>query len=302
MNDLLLWMSVRGAGSLASFREGAGTYWAKDLAWQARRAPFRTAMWNLDKLGHAEFGRSAAGAGWRVAPAVAAVSLQAGEAIAIMCGSRPPSVIDAACSPSHGVRAHISSQADGPDRIQLAAASVSEIASFAIRIGAALQWNAPDALLSAQVAVRAMRFEPTSLPVSDEWEIHRFSKSKKRWAQITKAGARVLENGLLRYRSERGTSFFLRESSATLSCPEVATGKFRALPRRSRAISYDAARCELWFDAGCRPPPLVERALVISSGRLPENRSDHLVYLGISRSTVQRTSDVLGQRVEEATS
>nr|WP_281722995.1 hypothetical protein [Nitrosomonas nitrosa] len=299
MNDLLLWMSVRGSGSAASFRHGAQEYWQRSAEGQTRRQSFRTAMWNLDKLGHAEFGASAAGAGWRIAPTVLAVTRAEDRVAAVVCGARPPGLREAIVSAPDGINSAIGANNEGPDFIRITAPTISTMSAFAARIGATLQWNAPAALLSAQNAIRDVRLEPASLPVSEEWETHRFSKSKKRWEPITKAGAAELHRGLLRYRSDRGSLYFVREKDETLACPDVAIGKFKILPRRGRAMFFSPNREELMIDAGCRPPRLFERALVVASGELPTIRSDMLIYPAITRGFAASAAAQLGQRLEE---
>ncbi len=300
MNDLLLWMSVRGSGSEASFRQGAQEYWQRSAETLPGRQSFRTAMWALDQLGHAEFGAPAVGAGWRIAPTVAAAS-RAGDCVAaVVCGARPPAILDAIASPPPDVRCAIGPNQDGPDRIQVTAPTIAAMSAFVSSIGAALQWNAPEALLSTQSAIGDVVLQPASLPVSDEWATHRFSKSRKRWQSITKAEALELRRGLLRYRSDRGSLYFVRENGETLACPDVAIGKFKILPRRGRAMSYSQARQELVIDVGCRPPRVFERALTVASGFLPQVRNEMLVYPAISRGIATRAAAQLGQRLEEA--
>ena len=54
----------------------------------------RIVQWNLEKLGHAEFGQAAAGTGWRIAPPVLAASDPSGVPFAFLCGARTPALLD----------------------------------------------------------------------------------------------------------------------------------------------------------------------------------------------------------------
>ena len=89
MNDLLLWMSARHSGSIASFRSKV-----TELGHTRGRSAPRVVQWNLEKLGHAEFGQASAGTGWRVAPPILAAGDPRRDPTAFLCGARTPALLD----------------------------------------------------------------------------------------------------------------------------------------------------------------------------------------------------------------
>jgi hypothetical protein len=101
---------------------------------------------------------------------------------------------------------------------------------------------------------------------------------------------------LLRFRSEFVTTYLLHADGHSWSC-DPAVGKYRVLTPRYRPLSYNARAQELAIEASCRPPGLVERALVVSSGILPHVRGSQLIYTRVSPSTAAAAATILGQRL-----
>lgn len=295
MNRLLTWMSARGAGSLASFRgqcaeiEGAAV---RRGSW----TPHRLAAWNLSKLGHAEFAEAAQGAGWRVAPPVLAASDVHGPVRAVLCGARPDGLMRTLGVRQNGAEVRISAQDSGPDSVELRTANAKSLAVTADELKLPLQWNASLAILAACPQVSRIVLEEYPLPVGGGWTISRFSKSELRWVDATAAPAPARQPQLFRYRGDYGTVHLLKAEGRTWSC-DPAVGKFRVLTRRQRTMRYNAAIQELAISVSCRPPALVERALVIASGRLPNIRDYSLIYTSVDLATAQAAAAVLGQRL-----
>jgi hypothetical protein len=101
---------------------------------------------------------------------------------------------------------------------------------------------------------------------------------------------------LLRFKSEFGTTYILHVDGRFWSC-DPAVGKYRVLTRRYRPLTYNATAQELAIPASCRPPELVERALVVSSGLLPEVRGSQLIYTRVYPATAAAAATILGQRL-----
>ena len=76
-------------------------------------------------------------------------------------------------------------------------------------------------------------------------------------------------------------------------------GKYRILRPRNRVLGYAAADKVLSVTATCRPPALIERALVLCSGRLPAFNNGRLNFQQVGRSVAQAAAAVLGQRLHE---
>jgi hypothetical protein len=299
MNKLLLWMSVRQAGSSASFRNFLSECQAADSVTSRRSAPHRIAAWNLSKLGHAEFTDAAGGQGWRIAPPVLAADAPPGPQRAVYCGARTDATVAALNKAAAGFL-QVVPQAAAPDAIILHAENAATLSAAAAASGIPLQWNAPLAILAACQPVSTVPLEQCPMPLGAGWTISRFSKSGLQWADCSPAEARSPKTNLLRFRAEYATAYVLHSGGQCWSC-DPAVGKYRVLTRRHRALAYSASSAELAIAASCRPPELIERALVVSSGRLPQRRRDpprdQLIYSSISWATAAAVAALLGQRI-----
>lgn len=293
MNELLLWLSVRRSGSAQSFRRQAALL--ADAPIGREVAAYRLAAWNLSKLGHAEFD-AAAGTGWRIAPPVLATNGIKGPFRAVLCGARTPAIMETLVRAAGDERVACSSQARGPDTVGVSAESASALADIACQAGLPLQPNAPLAILAAYPFVHQIELEARTIPVGAGWTVNRFSKTSLAWVDSSSAEAQSIDTGFFRFRGDYGTTYVLRERGRTLAC-DAAVGKFRILMRRHKPIVYSPHSQEMAFAASCRPPELVERALVVASGRLPEFRSRTLVYACIEREVAAATAAILGQRL-----
>ena len=294
MNDLLLWMSARQAGSISSFRSIVGELRPPNAG--RGNASHRAVAWTLSKLGHAEFEAAAGETAWRVAPPVlaAATGLNA-EPLSVLCGARSEPLL-AALAAVGGPRLQRHSLNDGPDLFELRAENPDVLTRMANDAGIPIQWNAPLAVLAACPPLASVSLKERPLPIGAGWTISRFSKSGLAWVPCTTAEARAGKTNLLRFRSQYGTHYVLSAEERYFSC-DPAMGKYRVLTRRHRPLAYDATTRELAIAISCRPPELVERALVISSGRLPEVRTGKLVYTRIALATAVAAAAILGQRL-----
>lgn len=293
MNELLLWMSAKRFGSEQSFR-------AKALeldAGQARTAlaRYRLAEWNLSKLGHAEFGLTADGAGWRIAPPVLAADDFQGPWRAILCGARTSKLVQRLTEVAGTDHLSIRQQPDGPDVIELTSESAPTLAEVAVKAGIRVQWNASLALLAACTPPKDVTLQPAELPVGG-WEVSRFSKSHLAWVPSAAGEAAKVISGLFRFRADYRTTYILVEGSRPWTC-SVSEAKFRILRRQNRALSYDHTAQEIAVAISCRPPLLVERALVLCSGELPTLRDGHLIYSRVRRSVAAAVAALLAQRL-----
>jgi hypothetical protein len=300
MNKLLLWMSARQTGSLASFRNFLTESQSAGLAARRRSAPYRITAWNISKLGHAEFGTAAGGQGWRIAPPVLAAGAPEGFQQAVYCGARTDATLAALSRAAVG-SLQLVQQPQAPDAVLLRAETPAALAAVAAECGIPLQWNAPLAVLAACQPVSMVSFEECPMPLGAGWTISRFSKSRLEWSDCSAAEARSAKTNLLRFRAEHAATAYVLHSGGRFWACDPAVGKYRVLTRRHRVLAYTAASEELRIAATCRPPELIERALVVSSGRLPQLHlgppHDQLVYSSISLATASSAAAMLGQRI-----
>ena len=291
MNELLLWMSAKCAGSIQAFRAKAAELCTPTATQSARRAP----EWNMAKLGHAEFQPASGSDGWRVAPPVLAADGFETPSRAILCGARTPSLLSRLVSAAGANHTRMAVQAGGPDIIEVSPGAPPLLAEVASAAGIALQWNAPLALLSCCRPPRQELLKPVDMPVGG-WAVSRFSKTSLSWVSSSVQSAIEARSGLFRFKSEYETQHILIEGGQPFAC-DVASGKYRVLRRRHRALAYLSEDKVLKVRATCRPPLLIERALIVSSGCLPTFDDGFLLYRNVERTAAVVAAGLLGQRL-----
>jgi hypothetical protein len=289
MNELLLWMSARHSGSAEAFRSKVAA-----LGLVSGRSPHRIAQWNLGNLGHAEFAPRAGGDGWRVAPPVLAAGDPCRSGHAFLCGARTAPML-ARLSAIFGSQLSQCPQTGGPDIVQVTAPTAMSLADQAAAAHIEIQWNAPLAILACCTRPSDLQLAPTDLPLGG-WEVSRFSKSGLAWVQSSVDAARSATAGLFRFRSDFATHYILIEKGAAFAT-DAAAGKYRLLRRRYSAISYRSSDRALIVRASCRPPPLVERALILSSGALPTFANGLLTYSRVEPIVASAAATLLDQRL-----
>jgi hypothetical protein len=296
MNQLLLWMSARRSGSEQSLRAKVA-----ELEPFGLRAGtgYRQAEWDLSRLGHAEFGAAAGGPGWRVAPPVLAAGDYEEPCRAVLCGARTPRMVEALAAHAAPGAVGVQAQRWAPDLVSVSARDPAELASLAAKAGFALQWNAATAILLAATPPRTACLDRIAMPIGG-WAVSRFSKTQLAWVDSSVGEASSVAGGLFRFRAERQpTAYVLVERHEPYAC-DPAGAKYRILHRarrRNRPMSYDAASQELAVRATCRPPALVERALVVCSGGLPVFREGRIIYGRVDRGIAAAAAALLGQRL-----
>jgi hypothetical protein len=282
-NSLLLWMSARRHGSWAQFRgaveelhlgadveaEGEGD----DAPDQYALPLYQTLRFNLQRVGHAEFFAGAGeGAEWRVTPPALAVSRHASGWLGVLAGARSLSITDRLRSAvaGHNAELRMLALASYPDQILITADTRDALAAIADQAGAHWQDDAPAALLASLPPVDDPRVRyQTELPFGSEWRIDRFSPDDLVWRSATLDDARTAPAGLFRFalRHQRHVLFCSRGAAAQIP---AQVGKYLVLrQRRRQVLRYDAHKPTLSMPASCRPPFLVERALILCSGSPP---------------------------------
>ena len=295
MNPLLLWMSARQAGSASSFRARVAELQPEHARRGGGAAPHYLAAWMLSKLGHAEFHPAADGAGWRVAPPVLAASGIHASPHAVLCGARTEPLLAALAAAADAQRLHLLPQPGAPDLVEVHAESSALLSRIGADARIPIQWNAPLAILAACPPVSEIALQQQPMPIGAGWTVSRFSKSGLAWVPCTPAEIRSPRTNLFRFKGEYSTTYMLQADGRSWIC-DAAIGKYRVLTRRHRPLTYSAPTQDLAIALSCRPPELVERALVISSGRLPEVRGTDIVYTRIAPATAATAAAVLGQR------
>ena len=218
----------------------------------------------LERLGHVEFWSNQVGQGWRVVPPTLAVlSWCPGEGL--LCGARSPDLLH---------RLAIDLEVDRiaapgiPDRIVVRGSSEALVRGAA-RLDLNVQVDAPTAILSAVPGARdPATWSPMVIPETPGWTVHRFSSSHLRWAESTGREALNARTGLFRFVMRHQRFHYLRWCGRSYRVP-VQVGKYAVMRRRRGLLIYDTSSQTLSVPAVCRPPLLIERALVLCSGLLP---------------------------------
>jgi hypothetical protein len=159
-----------------------------------------------------------------------------------------------------------------PDQILITADTRDTLAAIADQAGVLLQDDAPAALLASLPPVDDPRVRyQTELPFGSDWRIDRFSPDDLIWRSATLHDARTASAGLFRFslRHQRHVLFCCRGAAARIP---GQVGKYLILHQRRRrrqVLRYDAQNRTLSMPASCRPPFLVERALILCSGLPP---------------------------------
>lgn len=311
LNHLLLWLSAKGEGSWAQFRtavevlhvdaedgsqddddEGERqTVMASDLP------VYQRARFALQRLAHVEFFANEADQGWRVVPPSIAVRPGC-DSEGVLCGARTPKLLRALGS-TQGIDVLTETGPGVPDRILVRSDSSHAMLSATRQLGLLVQPEAPEAILSALPRVRdRASWIPASIPETPGWRVHRFSPSRLSWSDTTGTKAIAASTGLFRFVMNHQRFYYLRWKGRTYSVP-VQVGKYAVMRRRRGVLAYDAEVQCVSMLAACRPPLLIERALVLCSGFLPrfDPSSRRLVYAAVPPDIARLSAQILHQEM-----
>ena len=298
LDHLLIWLSARASGSWYQFRAAVeelncaatGNDSDSDALAPSAFPPHQTVRLNLQRLGHAEFSFSPENMTWRVVPPTVAVRETRSRSIGILCGARAPDLTSRLEELPNDVTWDSLRRTDMPQRLRLIAETPQAIERAAQSLDFHIQPSAPESLLAAIPPIDDPRSRgKASAPTTPGWTIERFVPSSLRWTTQHWGSDRDLEyldferahTDLFRFRMKHQRFYFLRWRSGTFKVP-VQVGKYVVLrSRRVRGIlQYDRASSLLSVPVTCRPPLLIERALVLCSGCLPtlDNGTRRLVY------------------------
>ncbi len=310
-NALLLWMSARRQGSWQQFRAAVEELHlgdSNDIRGEDDDAPdqfslplYQALRLNLQRLGHSEFFAGAGDADWRVTPPSMAVTQHARGWIGIVVGARSRSLLQrlhAAVGTAHLETLAIP---EYPDQILVAANDQGAVASVAERAGLLLQIDAPAALLTSLPPIDdpCVRY-PTQLPFGADWRIDRFFSENLAWHSATIDDAASAPGGLFRFSLRHQQHMLFCERGAAFRIPGQV-GKYLVLrirKQRRHVLRYDGQKRMLAVPASCRPPFLVERALVLCSGSPPSYENGFLHYSEIPANIAAIAAALLRQELQ----
>ncbi len=281
-NELLLWMSARQQGSWQQFRTAVEELHMadsdgdpqgeaeEDTADQYALPLYQALRLNLQRLGHAEFFAGAGGSHWRVAPPSLAVTQHARGWLGVVAGARSRKLLQRLKDATAPTELETLSRPACPDQLRMVVGDPRTLAGIAQRSGLFLQHDAPAAiLLSLPPVDDSAVCRRADLPFGADWRIEQWSASDLGWRAATRDGALATSLDLFRFSLRHQRHVFLCSRRAAFQVPGQV-GKYVVLRRRRRQVlRYDAIGRRLSVPASCRPPFIVERALILCSGLPP---------------------------------
>lgn len=311
-NALLLWMSARRQGSWSQFKsaveelriddrdEADGE--SDDSVDQFGLSLYQTIRFNLQRLGHAEFFAGAGEADWRVTPPSLAVTHNDRGWFGVVVGARSLTLLERVCRAVESTDSTMVTRPfpSYPDQVLISADYECSMAEVAEQSGCILQSNAASALLASLPSVDdpcVRRSE--ELPFGADWRIDRFSSEKLNWRPATLNDAVIASLGLFRFSLRHRTQVLLCVKGAAFQIPGQV-GKYLILSNkrhRRQVLRYDRKGHSLSMPASCRPPFLIERALILCSGSPPSFVDGNLHYTEVPERIAMTTAALLRQEI-----
>ncbi len=302
-NEILYWLSANRAGSWAQFRSAVEDLVPRgDEAVAGPDRPYLRIRFNIQQLGHVEFFEHGCENGWRVAPPVLALSEQSNGVVGILCGARLPNLIRKIEEVADSVRREQHTGAEHPDVFRLVGDHASDLEDVAQRAGVLFQPYAPLSILSCLPRVldlKAWNSNESPLPFGRDTNITRFELTKRscRWVESSVEDAKRARDGLFRVTRFQRREHYLRLNGRTFRVRSQVGNYFVAAVRRRQLLRYDRTACQLIVPDVCRPPMLVDRALILCSGFLPrhDKETSTLTYSDIPEGIAGKAASILCQ-------
>lgn len=308
-NELLLWLSVRGEGSWRAFRAAVEKLRVpEDLdemngvrEFEDSRFPLHQQLrLNMERLGHVEFRARGCEDGWRVVPPTLATTHQRSGWIGVLCGARSDRLLELFVRTTSHLQVEVIPRADGPDAYRVLASGREELTKLCEQSSLFFQSDAPLAILSYLPPVYPpLRNGPTvEFPQGADWVIHKFLPDTLGWREMSRPDANSARTGFFRFMIYfQRPRYFLRQSGHIFELPR-AVGIYALLRwRRRNVLRYDGNSRSLTLPAACKPPRLLERALVLCSGLPPtfDARQSRLTYAQVPEDIARLAAQLLRQ-------
>jgi hypothetical protein len=311
VNELLLWLSARVQGSWQQFKAAVEELHLSDddptdpKAAEAKGPEGGLPLHQeirlmLERLGHAEFFASGCEGGWRIAPPVWAASGAEEPLSAVLCGARTLPLLERLRSTTLA-SADLQRVEDDPAPAvyRLIANSWDHLQSAAAATGIPACFDAPRAMLCVLSRVCELPEEIADLPMGCDWVVEQFDPQKLRWWASSREEACAARDGLFRFRLSYRRRHFLRRRGRSYEM-DGAAAKYACLRRHRRSVfRYISASKECVIPASCRPPLLVERALILCCGQLPafEASNATLTYRNVNADVARIAARLLDQEI-----
>lgn len=284
-NELLFWLSARRQGSWQQFRQAVEELHSgdgQDYFDNDSEFPLHQQLrLNLERLAHAEFFANDCEDGWRIAPPTLATHSVSDGVRGVLCGARSPALCERFNRAVKTFNGEILNSLAVPDVVRLMSKNESELAELAAHTTIRFQGEAPLAILSrlppcdAPSRTRSI----SEIPQGSDWTIHEFDTAKLAWRKIERQEIKGVRFGVLRFLIHfQRPRYFLRWKGAAFEVPRAIALYVLLRRHRRDVLRYDHEGAALSFPAICRPPRLLERALVLCSGLPPGFANGQLTY------------------------
>jgi hypothetical protein len=298
-NELLLWLSARREGSWQQFRAAVEELHSADSQADDNEFPLHQQLrLNFECAAHAEFFERDSKYVWRVAPPVLAAYSTPSGFRAVLCGARSPALrervlrVGQACGCETVVRRGV------PEVIRLVAGKIDALSHAAAQAGVYFQRDAPLAILSHILPCNppTRRSEQSVFPTGESWRIREFDAVALRWRAVDRQRAQAVRAGVLEFSLYDDWRYYLRWSGGTFKLPR-AIALYALLRHHRGLLRYDEQTRALNLPGTCRPPRLLERALVLCSGFPPsfDRATSRLTYADVPPNLARFAAQLLRQ-------
>lgn len=277
-NELLFWLSARREGSWRQFRavveelhssdndsDPSGFTVIDNEFWLHQRLRL-----GLERLAHVEFFAGGCKEGWRIAPPTLAAHPVLGGFRAVLCGARSPALRERVLRVGQELGCETLNSIDVPEVIRFVATDISALSGVASQAGILFQPDAPLTILSClpPCAPPLRGRSHSEFPEGARWRIREFDAVALSWRLTDRHHAQSAHTGLFEFQLYDRWRYFLRWAGGTFEMPR-AIALYALLRRKRGLLRYDAQAHKLSLPGSCRPPRLLERALVLCSGFPP---------------------------------
>jgi len=306
-NELLFWLSARREGSWRQFRAAAEEIHSTDNEFDANETSrtgddefglHQRLRLDLECLAHVEFFASSCEEGWRVAPPTLAVHTMPIGFRAILCGARSPALCERVIRAGQTLSCERFDSLDVPDVIRFVTNDISALSEMASQAGIRFQLNAPFAMLShiPPCDPPTSRRPQSEFPVGRDWRIREFDSVTFSWRTTDRQRAKNADTGLFEFQLYDRWNYFLRRAGKTFKLPR-AVALYIRLSHHRGLLRYDTQTRTLSLPGSCRPPRMLERALVLCSGFPPsfDPATVRLTYTDVPSEIAQFAAELLRQ-------
>jgi hypothetical protein len=187
-----------------------------------------------------------------------------------------------------------------PEVIRVVAPEASALSELAAQTNLQFQQDAPLAILShlppCDPPSRAR--SQSEFPQGADWIIHEFDATNLAWRKIERRETQAVRFGVLRFLIHfQRPRYFLRWRGATFEMPRAVALYVLLRRHRRDVLRYNREVATMSVPAICRPPRLLERALVLCSGLPPNYDAARVTYSDVPLEIAQFAAQLLRQPI-----